>query len=160
MRPELAVAVPVVYRNIEHFRKKILALKLRGWCKTENNDDNNVLFELFNPTHILPKLSLRVGSGLNFTVGAFNWLLPDNHFIYTNTCDGASPNRLFFQLHADVASTEIDAGEYWTFNVFTPDRKIYFFSFKKNKLFFLKRKIYFFSPTFCKNSQELFVQLW
>ena len=84
MRPELAVAVPVVYRKIEHFRKKILALKLRGWCKTENNDDN-VLFELFNPTHILPKLSLRVDSGLNLTVGAFNWLLPDNHFIYTNT---------------------------------------------------------------------------
>jgi hypothetical protein len=37
VRPELAVAVPVVYRNIGHFRIKILAL--RGWCKTENNDD-------------------------------------------------------------------------------------------------------------------------
>ena len=125
VRPELAVAVPVVYRNIEHFRKKILALKLRGWCKTENNDDN-VLFELFNPTHILPKLSLRVDSGLNFTVGAFNWLLPDNHFIYTNTkrsmqynlltsvistleeltvCDGVANNELTSPFICDPSSS-------------------------------------------------------
>ena len=84
VRPKLAVAVPVVYRNIEQFKKKILALKLRGWSKTEGNDVNNdVLFELFDQTHVLPKLSLRVDSGLHFTVGAFNWLLPDNHSVYT-----------------------------------------------------------------------------
>jgi uncharacterized membrane-anchored protein len=50
-----------------------------------------------------------------------------NLWVFAAVCDGASPNRLFFQLHADVASTEID-GVYWTFNVFAPDRKIYFFS--------------------------------
>ena len=37
----------VGYRNIEQFRKKILALELSGWSKTEGNDVNNdVLFEL------------------------------------------------------------------------------------------------------------------
>ena len=82
MRPELAVVVAVVYRNIEKFRKKILALKLTGWCKTEGND-NDVLFEQFDETHILTKLSLRVDSGLDFTFIAFNWLLPDSHFVYT-----------------------------------------------------------------------------
>ena len=59
-----------------------MGLKLSGWSKTDNND--NVLLELFDQTHALPKLALRVESGLNFTVGAFNWLLPDNHSMYTN----------------------------------------------------------------------------
>jgi hypothetical protein len=50
-----------------------------------------------------------------------------NLWVCAAVCDGTSPNRLLFQLHADVASTEID-GVYWTFNVFATDRKIYFFS--------------------------------
>ena len=74
VRSELPVAVPVVYRIIELFRKRILGLKLSGWTKTESNDNDDVLFELFDQTHTLPTLSLRGDSGLNFTVGAFNWL--------------------------------------------------------------------------------------
>lgn len=44
-------------------------------------------------------------------------------------CDGASPNRLFFQLHASAAaSTSNDGIVNATINVFAPHRKIYFFS--------------------------------
>ena len=48
-----------------------------------------------------------------------------NLWVCAAVCDGASPNCLFFQLHVGVARTD---GLYWTFNVFAPDRKIYFFS--------------------------------
>ena len=50
-----------------------------------------------------------------------------NLWVCAAVCDGASPNRLLFQLHAGVDTTEID-GVYWTSNVFVPARKIYFFS--------------------------------
>jgi hypothetical protein len=39
---------PVVYHNLESFKKRILGLKMKGWLKTENED--SVIFEFWNPT--------------------------------------------------------------------------------------------------------------
>ena len=74
--------VPVLYENLEHFKKRILPLKMAGWSKTENED--SVVFEFFHPTYTLPKFSLSVASGPNFSVAAYKWFLPDNHFIYND----------------------------------------------------------------------------
>lgn len=51
-----------------------------------------------------------------------------NRWVCAAVCDGASPNRLFYKLHADLA--EPDHGDVitCTTNLFTPTRKIYFFS--------------------------------
>ncbi|CAB4007562.1 Hypothetical predicted protein [Paramuricea clavata] len=41
--------------------------------------------------------------------------------------DGASPNRLFYQLHADLIEPDVEVVHY-TPNLFAPSRNIYFFS--------------------------------
>ena len=51
-----------------------------------------------------------------------------NLWVCAAVCDGASRNRLFFQLHADVDSTSHDGIVNATVNVFAPHRRIYFFS--------------------------------
>ena len=77
------IGMPVVYKNLKHFRAKILNVKMIGWSKTEEED--SVLFEFLHPTNTLPKLSLSVASGLNFSVAVYNWLPPPNNFIYKDT---------------------------------------------------------------------------
>ena len=49
-----------------------------------------------------------------------------NLWVCATVCDGASPNCLLFQLHADVAGTSNDEIVNATVNVFAPHRKIYF----------------------------------
>ena len=79
---QIDVPVPVVYRNLEQFKKKILPLVMKGWSKTEGED--SVVFDLFHTPYTLPRLSLSVSTSLNFSVAVFNWFLPDDHFIYKN----------------------------------------------------------------------------
>ena len=38
VRQQIDVPVPVVYRNLEQFKKKILPLVMKGWSKTEGED--------------------------------------------------------------------------------------------------------------------------
>ena len=71
---------PVVYHNLESFKKRILKIKMKGWVKIENED--SVIFEFWNPRFSLPKLTFSVTSGLNFSVSVYNWFLPDDHAIY------------------------------------------------------------------------------
>ena len=51
-------------------------------------------------------------------------VVADLKIIYI-TCDGASPNRRFFEIHGDNNGNSIT---YYTVNPFDPDRKIYFVS--------------------------------
>ena len=55
---------------------------MKGWSKTEGED--SVVFDLFHSPYTLPKLSLSVTTGLNFSVAVYNWFLPDDHSIYSN----------------------------------------------------------------------------
>ena len=73
---------PVVYHNLESFKKRILKIKMKGWIKIENED--SIIFEYWNPKFSLPKLTFSVTSGLNFSVAVYNWFLPDNHAFYTD----------------------------------------------------------------------------
>ena len=79
---ETPYSVPVVYRNFKHLQQKILPLKMSGWSKKEDKD--SIVFEFFQSPYTLPKLSLSVYSGLNFSVAAYNWFLPDDHYIYSD----------------------------------------------------------------------------
>ena len=40
------------------------------------------MYEFWNPTFSLPKLTCSVASGLDFSVAVYNWFLPDDHVIY------------------------------------------------------------------------------
>ena len=82
VRQQIDVPVPVVYHNLEHLKKKILPLVMRGWSKTEGED--SVVFDHFHTPYTLPKLSLSVTTSLNFSVAVYNWFLPDDHSIYKN----------------------------------------------------------------------------
>jgi hypothetical protein len=82
VRQQVDLPVPVVYRNLEHFKQKVLSLVMKGWSKTE--DEDTVVFEFFHPPYTLPKLALSVATGLNFSVAVYNWFLPDSHPIYNN----------------------------------------------------------------------------
>ena len=42
-----------------------------------------MFLSFFQSPYTLPKLSLSVYSGLNFSVAAYNWFLPDDHYIYS-----------------------------------------------------------------------------
>ena len=51
-----------------------------------------------------------------------------NLWVCAAVSDGASPNRLFFQLHEDLVDTDSGDLVHYTTNLFAPSRKIYFFS--------------------------------
>ena len=51
-----------------------------------------------------------------------------NLWVCAAVADGASPNRLFFELHADLVDVGSADVVHYTTNLFAPSRKIYFFS--------------------------------
>ena len=55
---------------------------MSGWSKKE--DTGSIVFEFLQSPYTLPKLSLSVYSGLNFSVAAYNWFLSDDHYIYSD----------------------------------------------------------------------------
>ena len=68
------------YTSLDDLIKKAERLKLTGWSKTVN--ETNVTLVFWNKTFALPKLSVTIEVTLNFTVGVYNWLLPDDHTFY------------------------------------------------------------------------------
>ena len=55
---------------------------MSGWSKKKDTD--SIVLSFFHSPYTLPKLSLSVYSGLNFSVPAYNWFLPDGHYIYSD----------------------------------------------------------------------------
>ena len=55
-------------------------MKLTGWTRSIN--ENNVTFALWDEIFALPKRSVTIETSLNFSIAAFNWLLPDEHTFY------------------------------------------------------------------------------
>ena len=56
VQQQINLPVPVVYRNLEHFNKKILSLVTKRWSKTE--DEDSVVFYHFHTPYTLPTLWL------------------------------------------------------------------------------------------------------
>ncbi len=82
IRQPINLPVPVIYQNLDQFKRKILPLKLKGWSKIEDKD--SVVFEYYTLPFTLPKFSLSVASELSFSVAVYNWFLPDDHSIYND----------------------------------------------------------------------------
>lgn len=76
------IDMPIVYQNLEDFKKKIFRLKLTGWSKREVDD--TMVFEYPDQVYALPKFSFKVDRSLNYSIAIYNWFLPDDHRIY---CD-------------------------------------------------------------------------
>ena len=55
-------------------------MKLSGWSRKETED--TFTLEYFDSEHAIPVYSVRVDSGLGFSVAIFGWLLPDTHELY------------------------------------------------------------------------------
>ncbi len=56
IRQPINLPVPVIYQNLDQFKRKILPLKLKGWSKIE--DEDSVVFEYYTLPFALPKFSL------------------------------------------------------------------------------------------------------
>ncbi len=68
------------YSSLEDFKKKVEKLKLTGWTRSVN--ENNVTFVLWDEIFAVPKLYVKVETSLNFSISAYNWLLPDEHTFF------------------------------------------------------------------------------
>ena len=59
----------IVYKNLDDFKKKVDKLKLVGWSRT--SAENHYVLEHFDGKHALPVYSIRVDSGLGFSLSIF-----------------------------------------------------------------------------------------
>ena len=69
-----------VYKDINDLKSKVSKLGLTGWSR--KFDENTFRLDYFNGKHALPLYTLKIDSGLGFTLAAFGWFLPENHQIY------------------------------------------------------------------------------
>lgn len=77
---ETSIVNRFLYKHLDDFKHKISSLKLTGWSRKEREED--YLLEYFDNKHALPVYSVRVDSGLGFSIAVFGWFLPDNHQLY------------------------------------------------------------------------------
>ena len=68
------------YSSLEDLKKQVQKLKLTGWNRTVDKD--NLIFELWDESFALPRVSVTIDESLSFSVAAFNWLLPADHILY------------------------------------------------------------------------------
>ena len=73
----------MTYKDLDNFIAKIKNLKLEGWVTTIK--DEEVWVKHFDLEHALPKFSLKVNSGLNFSLFVYGWSLPDTHPLYKDS---------------------------------------------------------------------------
>ena len=69
-----------VYKHLDDFKSVISRVKLSGWSRKETEHDFTL--DYFDSEHALPLYSIRVDSGLGFSIAVFGWFLPDTHEIY------------------------------------------------------------------------------
>ena len=70
----------MIYRDLDSLKAKMKNLKLTGWVT--NVKDEEIWFKHFDLKHVSPKFSLKVDSGLNFSLFVYGWLLCDAHPLY------------------------------------------------------------------------------
>lgn len=70
----------VLYKSLNDFKSNADRLLLTGWSR--KSDENFYVLEYFDDKHALPLYSIRINSGLEFSICIFGWFLPDDHQIY------------------------------------------------------------------------------
>ena len=61
------------YKNINDLKSNVSKLVLKGWSRKD--DDNACTLDYYDSKHALPLYSVKIDSGLGFTVAAFSWFL-------------------------------------------------------------------------------------
>ena len=85
MRRELTASPPVEkLEDFDHFAAKVKRVVLEPWNLTACNN-TEIRIELRDTDYSIPKYVIHVDSSLHFSLHVFNWLLPEQHTIYT-TC--------------------------------------------------------------------------
>ena len=85
MRRELTASPPVEkLEDFDHFAAKVKRVVLEPWNLTACNN-TEIRIELRDTDYSIPKCVIHVDSSLHFSLHVFNWLLPEQHTIYT-TC--------------------------------------------------------------------------
>ncbi len=69
-----------VYKHLDEFKRAIARTKLSSWSRKET--EHHCTLEYFDSQHATPLYTIRVDSGLGFSVAVFGWFLPDNHELY------------------------------------------------------------------------------
>ena len=69
---------------MDDLRKRLIKLKIAPW--TFRHSDDVIFFEMKLRPYLIPKLSVKVNSELNYSITVFNWPLPDDHKIYKKHC--------------------------------------------------------------------------
>ncbi len=69
-----------VYKHLDDFKSAIACVKLSGRSRKETKE--SFTLEYFDSEHAVPLYSVRVDSGLGFSVAVFGWFLPDTHELY------------------------------------------------------------------------------
>ena len=73
---------PVI--NFDDFRKHIDEGALMPWTVNRAYEHDCVRIELYDDQHSIPKFTVDIDTGLEFTTYLFNWPIPDDHTIYTS----------------------------------------------------------------------------
>ena len=84
MRQEIASPPVVKQEDFSKFAAKVKKIVLEPWDLAACND-TEIRIELRDTDYSIPKYVMHVDSTLHFSLHVFNWLLPNQHTIYT-TC--------------------------------------------------------------------------
>ena len=69
-----------IIKHLDDFKSAIARMKLSGWSRKETQE--SFTLEYFDSEHAIPLYSVRVDSGLGFSVAVFGCFLPDTHELY------------------------------------------------------------------------------
>lgn len=102
MGQELKASPPAEKQeDFDHFAAKLKKIVLEPWDLTCNNTE--IRIELRDTDYSIPKYVIHVDSSLHFSLHFFNWLLPEQHSIYT-TCWKRINSAEVSELLANISS--------------------------------------------------------
>ena len=76
------------YKDFNDFSSRLHKLKLNNCWKINQTSSNTDVIKLSYQElqFLLPKFEIFIDSTLAYTIRIYGWLLPDDHFLYTNYC--------------------------------------------------------------------------
>ena len=68
----------------DDLQKQLKESFIMPWTVNKDYGQDCVKIELYDLIHGIPKYTVDIDTGLQFTVYLFNWPIPDDHTIYTS----------------------------------------------------------------------------